>query len=125
MLDNCHKGSLRFPASLLDLARRCLLACSSRGEGGMTKAEPVAYVAVTVSVPKHQTAAVITWFLEAIMEALYTGKRVELQSFGCFRLRHLQARVGRHPRTEDTVQIPAKQVLVFTVERAFQGLEQI
>jgi len=91
----------------------------------MTKAEPVDYVAVTVPVPKHQTAAVITWFLEAIMEALYTGKRVELQGFGCFRLRYLQARVGRHPRTEDTVQIPAKQVLVFTVERAFQGLEQI
>ena len=90
----------------------------------MTKAEPVDYVAVTVPVPKHQTAAVITWFLEAIMEALHTGKRVELRGFGSFWLRHRQARAGRNLRTRDTVQIPAKQVPGFTAGKAFQGLVQ-
>ena len=90
----------------------------------MTKAELVDHVAATVQVPKHQTDAVITRFLEAIMEALHTGQSVELRSFGRFRLRHRQARAGRNPRTGDTLQIAAKTLPVFTAGKSFQTLVQ-
>jgi nucleoid DNA-binding protein len=58
------------------------------------------------------------------MEALHTGKCVELRGFGSFWPRCRQARAGRNPRTGDTVQIPAKQVSGFTAGKAFQGLGQ-
>jgi len=90
----------------------------------MTKAGLVDHVAAAVPVPRHQTETVITRFLEAIMEALHTGKRVELRGFGSFWLRHRQARAGRNLRTRDTIQIPAKQVPGFTAGKAFQGLVQ-
>jgi integration host factor beta subunit len=86
----------------------------------MTKAELVDQVAAAVQMPKHQTEAVITQFLEAIMAALQTGQRVDVRGFGSFQLRHRQARTGRNPRTGDTVQIPAKQVPAFTAGKAFQ-----
>ncbi len=86
----------------------------------MTKAELVDQVAAAVQMPKHQTDAVITQFLEAIMAALQTGQRVDVRGFGSFRLRHRQARTGRNPRTGDTVQIPAKQLPTFTAGKAFQ-----
>ena len=86
----------------------------------MTKAELVDQVAATVQLPKHQTEAVITQFLQTIMEALHTGASVELRGFGSFRLRHRQPRAGRNPRTGDTVQIPAKAVPTFTAGKAFQ-----
>ena len=86
----------------------------------MTKADLVDHVAAAVQGPKHQTEAVITQFLEAIMEALQTGQRVDLRGFGSFQLRHRQARTGRNPRTGDTVQIPAKQVPAFSAGKAFQ-----
>ncbi len=76
----------------------------------MTKAELVDQVAATVQLPKHQTEAVITRFLQAIMEALHAGESVELRGFGRFRSRHRQPRAGRNPRTGDTVQIPAKTI---------------
>ena len=90
----------------------------------MTKAELVDQVAATVQLSKHQTDAVITQFLQAIMETLQAGETVELRGFGRFRLRHRQPRAGRNPRTGDTVQIPAKTVPAFTVGKAFQALVQ-
>ena len=90
----------------------------------MTKAELVDQVAATAQLPKHQTDAVITRFLQAIMDALHAGESVELRGFGRFRLRHRQARAGRNPRTGITVQIPAKTVPAFTAGKAFQALMQ-
>ena len=88
----------------------------------MTKAELVDQVAAAVQMPKHQTDAVITQFLEAIMAALQTGQRVDVRGFGSFRLRQRQARTGRNPRTGDPVPIPAKQVPTFTAGKSFQEL---
>ena len=86
----------------------------------MTKAELVDQVAETVQLPKNRTEAVITGFLQAIMEALQEGNKVELRGFGSFRLRHRQARAGRNPRTGATVQIRAKTVPAFTAGKVFQ-----
>ena len=54
----------------------------------MTKAELVDQVATTVQLSKHQTATVLTQCLQAIMEALQAGERVDLRGFGRFQLRH-------------------------------------
>ena len=90
----------------------------------MTKAELVDQIAATAHLPKHQTDAVITRFLQAIMDALHAGESVELRGFGRFRLRHRQSRAGRNPRTGGMVQIPAKTVPAFTAGKAFQTLVQ-
>jgi integration host factor subunit beta len=90
----------------------------------MTKADLVDHVAATVQLPKNKTEAVITGFLQKIMDALHAGDKVELRGFGSFRLRHRQARAGRNPRTGNMVQIPAKAVPSFTAGKAFQALVQ-
>ena len=90
----------------------------------MTKAEIVDQVAATVQLTKHQTEAVITQFMQGIMEALQAGDSVELRGFGSFRLRHRQAREGRNPRTGTPVPIPAKAVPAFTPGKAFQEMVQ-
>jgi len=90
----------------------------------MTKAELVDQVAATVQLPKNKTDAGRTHFLQGIMEALHAGDHVELRGFGRFRLRHRPARVGRNPRTGDTVQIAAKAVPTFAAGKAFQETVQ-
>jgi len=85
----------------------------------MTKAELVHHVAATVQLPKHNIEAVITNFLQGIVEALHKGDKVELRGFGSFRLRHRQARSGRHPRTGTPIPIPAKTIPSFTAGKAF------
>ena len=70
----------------------------------MTKAELVDHVAERVQLPKYQTATVVTAVLPGIMDALRVGDKVELRGFGSFRLRRRPLRVGRNPKTGDTVQ---------------------
>ena len=90
----------------------------------MTKAELVDHVAAAVQLPKNKTDAVITQFLQGIMDALQAGDPVDLRGFGRFRLRHRQARTGRNPRTGTPVPIPAKALPVFTAGQAFQETVQ-
>ena len=86
----------------------------------MTKTEIIDHVAATVHLPKTQTDAVLTQCLQAIMEALQAGEPVELRGFGRFQLRHRSPRLGRNPRTGETIAIPAKAVPTFTAGKAFQ-----
>jgi len=46
---------------------------------------------------------------ENISEALARGERVELRGFGSFTVKEYAPRVGRNPRTGETVQVPAKR----------------
>jgi integration host factor subunit beta len=52
-------------------------------------------------------------FFDAIIEQLATGGRVELRGFGTFTTRARSARVGRNPRTGDSVDVGAKRVPYF------------
>jgi nucleoid DNA-binding protein len=86
----------------------------------MTKAELVNHVAATVQLPKNKIEAVITGFLQGIVDALQGGDQVALRGFGSFRLRHRPARAGRNPRTGSTIPIPAKAIPSLTAGKAFQ-----
>jgi integration host factor subunit beta len=88
----------------------------------MTKTELIDRIAENVQLPKYQTEAVVTIFLQCIMDALQAGDKVELRGFGSFRRRRRRLRVGRNPKTGDTVQIPAKQVPWFTAGKALRAL---
>jgi integration host factor subunit beta len=88
----------------------------------MTKTELIDRIAENVQLPKYQTEAVVTVFLQCIMDALQAGDKVELRGFGSFRRRRRRPRVGRNPKTGDTVQIPAKQVPWFTAGKALRAL---
>ena len=51
--------------------------------------------------------------LGEITEALMRGDRVELRGFGAFSTRRRQARVGRDPRSGDSVAVTEKHVPFF------------
>jgi integration host factor subunit beta len=51
--------------------------------------------------------------LDEIAQALASGGRVELRGFGAFSVRTRDARLGRNPRTGDTVSVAAKKVPFF------------
>jgi integration host factor subunit beta len=55
-----------------------------------------------------------------ITEALANGDRVELRGFGAFSVKHRDARVGRNPRTGETVQVEAKRLPFFKTGKALR-----
>lgn len=52
-------------------------------------------------------------FFDEIAQRLADGGRVELRGFGAFSTRHRDGRVGRNPRTGDSVKVPEKSVPYF------------
>ena len=56
---------------------------------------------------------VVNVILDSMVGALEQGGRVELRGFGAFSVRSRPARVGRNPRTGETVPVPAKAVPFF------------
>jgi len=51
--------------------------------------------------------------INAIVDALHRGEKIELRGFGSFRLRKREPRKGRNPKTGDKVDVPPKKVPYF------------
>jgi integration host factor subunit beta len=79
----------------------------------MTKADLVEAVATATDLSRRGSEQVVTVFFDSIVESLCRGDKVELRGFGTFRLRHRRARIGRNPKTGESVQVPAKAVPFF------------
>jgi integration host factor subunit beta len=56
---------------------------------------------------------IVNTFFEEIIEAMARGERVELRGFGAFSVKSRDARVGRNPRTGETVDVAEKYVPFF------------
>lgn len=61
----------------------------------------------------EEVEQVVDIFFEEISTRLAEGGRVELRGFGTFSTRKREARIGRNPRTGDSVDVPEKSVPYF------------
>lgn len=51
--------------------------------------------------------------IEKICQSLEKGNRVEIRGFGSFSLHYRDARIGRNPKTGESVKVPAKSIPYF------------
>ena len=56
---------------------------------------------------------IVSAIFDEISNALASGDRVELRGFGAFSVKRRDARVGRNPRTGDSVSVDEKHVPFF------------
>ena len=56
---------------------------------------------------------IVTTIFDEIAEALARGDRVELRGFGAFSVKRRDARVGRNPRTGESVEVSEKYIPFF------------
>ncbi len=56
---------------------------------------------------------IVSTIFNEIIEAMADGNRVELRGFGAFSVKKRNARVGRNPRTGDSVSVDEKHVPFF------------
>ena len=102
----------------MTLARRFgTLAHSSQGRGAairMTKSELVQKLSETnPQLYQRDVEVIVTAIFDEIAAALSRGDRVELRGFGAFSVKRRDARVGRNPRTGDSVRVAEKHIPFF------------
>ena len=75
----------------------------------MTRSELVSLLANRFpQLTAKDTEFSVSALIESIAEGLKKGDRIEVRGFGSFSLNYRPARVGRNPKSGETVQVPAK-----------------
>lgn len=77
----------------------------------MTKSELIDIIAKSQEqLPARDVELAVKSMIEHMSEALASGDRIEIRGFGSFSLHFRPARIGRNPRTGETVSLPSKYV---------------
>ena len=79
----------------------------------MTKPELIDQVVKDTGLQKKQATAAVDAIVDAITTTLKKGGDVALIGFGTFTVRKRAARVGKNPRTGETLKIKAAKVPAF------------
>jgi len=83
--------------------------------GTLTKANLSRHLMGTMGFTKKDADVLVNTFLSSIIAALRAGDSVELRGFGSFRLRERKPRMGRNPRSGQSIQVPSKRVVFFKI----------
>ncbi len=68
----------------------------------------------------RDTEFAVKAILDAMNDALVRGHRIEIRGFGSFSINHRPPRLGRNPRSGESVAIPEKRVPHFKPGKALR-----
>ncbi|WP_255419286.1 integration host factor subunit beta [Limnohabitans sp. T6-5] len=87
----------------------------------MTRSDLVEELAARFAQLTHRDAELaVKTVLDAMSDALAKGHRIEIRGFGSFSINRRPPRVGRNPRSGESVQIPEKRVPHFKPGKALR-----
>ena len=86
----------------------------------MNKVELIAAVAAKADLSKKDAEKAVAAVVASIQDALVAGEKVQLIGFGTFEVRERGERVGRNPRTKETIKIAASKQPVFKAGAALK-----
>ena len=89
----------------------------------MTKSELIEILAAKNGHLVHKDVELaVKSLLEQMSWALATGQRIEIRGFGSFSLHYRPPRIGRNPKTGESVNVPPKRVCYFKPGKSLQDL---
>ncbi len=79
----------------------------------MTKKDIILKVSDETNLKQVDVRKVVQKTFDTILQALITGEKIELRNFGVFKIKQRKGRMGRNPRTNQTIPVPPRKVIVF------------
>ncbi len=93
----------------------------------VTKKDLIDHIADATGQKRVAVRDSVQSFLDAIIQELGKGNRLEFRDFGVFEVKERAARTAQNPKTLERVHVPAKHVVKFKVGRlmkeAVEGLD--
>ena len=86
----------------------------------MNKTELIAAVAEKSGLSKKDADNAVNAMLDAVVETLSQGDKVQIVGFGTFEVRSRSERQGRDPRTNNPITIPASKSPAFKAGKAIK-----
>jgi Bacterial nucleoid DNA-binding protein len=86
----------------------------------MTKADIVTIISSSTGLSKVETEAVVSGFMETVMDAMKRGETIELRGFGSFKVVKRAQRMARNPKTNQEVVVPEQYVPTLKMSKDFR-----
>ena len=86
----------------------------------MSKTDLVNVVVAKTELKKKDVELVVNAALDAIVDALKAGDKVQLIGFGTFEVKETAAREGRNPKTGEAITIATGKKPAFTASKAMK-----
>ena len=71
---------------------------------------------------KKEAQEIVDTIWDTIKLSLKKQEDVAISGFGTFKVKQTKARMGRNPKTGETIQIPAKKKIAFRVSKELKSL---
>jgi integration host factor subunit alpha len=81
----------------------------------MTKSDLINQIFEKVGLPKKEIQKIVETVFETMKQALAEEEIVKISGFGVFTVRKKGSRIGRNPKTMQTVEIKPRRVVSFRV----------
>jgi integration host factor subunit alpha len=81
----------------------------------MTKSDLINQIFEKVGLPKKEIQKIVETVFETMKQALVEEEVVKISGFGVFTVRKKGSRIGRNPKTMQTVEIKPRRVVSFRV----------
>ena len=88
----------------------------------MNKSKLIAMTAENTGLTKKDAERVLNAALDVIIAAMSEHEKVQLSGCGTFEVKEREARIGRNPRTKESIEIPATFVPSFKPSKALKDL---
>ena len=86
----------------------------------MNKAELINAAAEKAGLSKKDTEAAVNAAIDVITAALADCEKVQLVGFGAFEVKARAERIGRNPKTKESIKIPASTIPTFKAGKALK-----
>ena len=74
---------------------------------------------------KNEAAGMVETTLDVMKDALQSGEKVKISSFGTFTIRSKKERLGRNPKTGEDMVIEPRKVLTFKPSQVLKMLTAV
>ena len=91
----------------------------------LTRADLAEAVMQKIGLPRKESQDMVEFVLDEICGSLERGEGVKLSSFGTFGIREKGERLGRNPKTGETIQIPAGRKVSFKPSLSLKKLIKV
>jgi integration host factor subunit beta len=81
----------------------------------MNKSELTETLAVKYGMSLKKSEEVVNTIVDALIDALKSGERIEIRGFGSFVVNEYKAYLGRNPKTGETIEVKPKKLPFFKV----------
>lgn len=78
-----------------------------------------------LEITKKEIYEIVSEIFEIIEEALQKGEKVQISGFGTFLVKFRKGKVGRNPKTGESIPVPDRRVIVFKPSKKLLELVEL